>query len=315
MGIRSASAVPFARRIGVGWVVTALAGAVLVGLSGIAVLDQPLDNPETVFIVMIQQLLNPWVGGILLAAVLAAVMSTADSQLIVSSTALTEDFYRAFLNKDASDMTLVWVGRLTVVGVAVVAYVLALQGGAVLDIVAYAWAGFGAAFGPVVILSLFWPKMTKTGAYAGIIGGAATVLLWERLDGILETGLYEMVPGVIVATALAIGFGRVGSPPERQWEGGYAEGEPAEPQQEGDNWVVEQRIKQGVEWSDGTEITAQDFVFTVETVHEFELSGNWPPWLRLFVAATRMAGGLGWSFMLDAARGTEWAQRDAVITD
>jgi sodium/proline symporter len=228
MGIRSASAVPFARRIGVGWVVTALAGAVLVGLSGIAVLDQPLDNPETVFIVMIQQLLNPWVGGILLAAVLAAVMSTADSQLIVSSTALTEDFYRAFLNKDASDMTLVWVGRLTVVGVAVVAYVLALQGGAVLDIVAYAWAGFGAAFGPVVILSLFWPKMTKAGAYAGIIGGAATVLLWERLDGILETGLYEMVPGVIVATALAIGFGRVGSPPERQWEGGYAEGEPAE---------------------------------------------------------------------------------------
>jgi len=228
MGISSARQIPFARRIGVSWVVTALVGAVLVGLVGIAIIDTPLDNSEVVFIALIQQLLNPWVGGILLAAVLAAVMSTADSQLIVVSTALTEDFYRAFLKKDAKDMELVWVGRITVIAVAVVAYVMALGGGAVLDIVAYAWAGFGAAFGPVVILSLFWPRMTRAGALAGVVGGAATVLLWGRIDGALGTGLYEMVPGVLVATALALALGRQGAAPTREWVGDYP-GEELEP--------------------------------------------------------------------------------------
>ena len=226
MGISSVRLIPLARRIGTGWVLTSLVGAVLVGLAGIAILDAPLSDPETVFIAMIQQLLNPWVGGVLLAAVLAAIMSTADSQLIVSSTALTEDFYRAFLNRDASDTTLVWVGRATVLGVATVAYYLALQGGAVLDIVAYAWAGFGAAFGPVVILSLYWPRMTAAGAIAGVTAGAGTVLLWDRIDpllGPLETGVYEMVPGVVAATIAAVVFGKlVGKPPQREWVGNLA---------------------------------------------------------------------------------------------
>ncbi|UGY94592.1 sodium/proline symporter PutP [Streptomyces gobiensis] len=223
MGIRSARHIPLARRIGVTWVLVTLAGASLVGLVGIALLDTPLNNPETVFIALTQQLLNPWIAGILLAAVLAAVMSTADSQLIVSSTALTEDFYRAFLNRRASDATLVWVGRGTVIVVAVVAYMIALGGGAVLDIVAYAWAGFGAAFGPVVVLSLFWPRMTGAGAMAGIVTGALTVVFWERIDpllGPLQTGVYEMVPGVLAATIATLVFGRfVGRPPQRTWTG------------------------------------------------------------------------------------------------
>ncbi|MPZ00669.1 MAG: sodium/proline symporter PutP [Actinophytocola sp.] len=220
MGIRSVRDIPAARRIGVGWVLVTLAGASLVGLVGIGLLDTPLDNPETVFIAVAQELLNPWLAGILLAAVLAAIMSTADSQLIVSSTALTEDFYRAFLNRDATERTLVWVGRGTVVLVAVVAYVIALGGGGVLDIVAYAWAGFGSAFGPVILLSLFWPRMTWAGALAGIIGGAATVLVWRQVDVLANTGWYEMVPGWIVATAAALVFGRfVGRPPAREWVG------------------------------------------------------------------------------------------------
>jgi sodium/proline symporter len=224
MGIRSARHVPLARRIGVGWVIVTLAGASLVGLVGIALLDEPLANPETVFIDLTQQLLNPWVAGILLAAVLAAIMSTADSALLVSSTALTEDFFRAFLNREASDTVLVWVGRSTVIAVAVVAYVIALGGGTVLDIVAYAWAGFGAAFGPVILLSLFWSRMTWAGAMAGIVGGATTVVLWQQVNVLSDTGVYEMVPGWIVATLAAVAFGTfVGHPPQRDWVGAMEE--------------------------------------------------------------------------------------------
>ncbi|MGP3921956.1 sodium/proline symporter PutP [Streptomyces sp. 8N616] len=223
MSIRSTREIPMARRIGVGWVIVVLAGASLVGLVGIAALDEPLENPETVFIALSAQLVNPWVAGILLVAVLAAIKSTADSQLLVSATALTEDFYRAFLNRRASDACLVFVARGTVVAVALVAYAIALSGGAVLDIVAYAWAGFGAAFGPVILLSLYWPRMTRAGAMAGIVTGAVTVVVWKRIDpllGPLETGVYEMVPGVLVATAAALFFGRfVGRPPLRDWYG------------------------------------------------------------------------------------------------
>ncbi|WP_254885374.1 sodium/proline symporter PutP [Streptomyces sp. NA02950] len=223
MSIRSTREIPRARRIGVAWVVGCLAGASTVGLVGIAALDQPLKNPETVFIALCAQLVNPWVAGILLVGVLAAIKSTADSQLLVSAMALTEDFYRAFVNRRASDASMVLAARATVVAVALVAYVIALSGGAVLDIVAYAWAGFGSAFGPVILLSLYWPRMTRAGAMAGIVTGAATVLLWKHIDpllGPLQSGVYEMVPGVLAATAAALLFGTfVGRPPRRTWSG------------------------------------------------------------------------------------------------
>ncbi|MFF8191695.1 sodium/proline symporter PutP [Streptomyces bobili] len=219
MGIRSIRAIPAARRIGTVWVVVVLAGATLVGLVGIGELGVPLDDPETVYIDLTRTLLNPWVAGPMLIAVLAAIISTADSQLLVSSVALTEDFYHAFLNRRASDKALVWFGRGAVVVVILVAFVIALKGGGVLSIVAYAWAGFGAAFGPVVVLSLHWPRMTWAGAMAGIVSGAATVLLWKKINpllGPLESGIYEMVPGVLVATVAALVFGRfVGRPPKR----------------------------------------------------------------------------------------------------
>ncbi|AZM63811.1 MULTISPECIES: sodium/proline symporter PutP [unclassified Streptomyces] len=219
MSIRSVRDVPAARRIGTAWVVVVLAGATLVGLTGIGELVPSLSDPDTVYIELARTLLNPWVAGVMLIAVLAAVISTADSQLLVSSVALTEDFYRAFLNRRADDRTLVWVGRGTVVLVIVVAFAIALRGDAVLSLVAHAWAGFGAAFGPVVLLSLYWPRMTWAGAMAGIVSGAGTVLLWDRINpllGPLESGVYEMVPGVLVATAAALLFGRyVGRPPKR----------------------------------------------------------------------------------------------------
>jgi sodium/proline symporter len=219
MGIRSIRAIPAARRIGTGWAVVVLGGATLVGLVGIGQLGSPLPDPDTVYIVLSQTLLNPWVAGVMLIAVLAAIMSTADSQLLVSSVALTEDFYHAFLNRRASDKALVWVGRGAVVVVILVAFAIALRADGLLSIVAYAWAGFGAAFGPVVLLSLYWPRMTWAGAMAGIVSGAATVLLWDEINprlGRFESGIYEMVPGVLVATLAALVFGRfVGRPPKQ----------------------------------------------------------------------------------------------------
>lgn len=224
MAIRSTRDIPAARRIGVSWVVIALTGASLVGLLGIARLHEPLRDPETVFIVLSVQLVNPWFAGVLLVAVLAAIKSTADSQLLVTATSITEDFFRAFLSRRASDATLVAVAHTAVISVALVAYVIALSGGAVLDIVAYAWAGFGAAFGPVLVLSLYWPRMTKAGAMAGIVTGAFTVVLWKHIDPLLgpfQTGIYEMVPGVLAATAAALFFSHfVGRPPvRRSWAG------------------------------------------------------------------------------------------------
>ncbi|MET7378333.1 sodium/proline symporter PutP [Streptomyces sp. NPDC005526] len=219
MGIRSTSAVPAARRVETGWVVVVLAGATLVGLLGIAQVGTPLHDPQTVYIALSRTLFSPWGAGVMLIAVLAAIISTADSQLLVSSVALTEDFYHAFLKRRASDRALVWVGRAAVVAVTLVASLIALRGGGLLGIVGYAWAGFGAAFGPVVLLSLYWPRMTWAGAMAGIVSGAATVLLWrvvKPLHGPFWSGVYEMIPGVIVATLAALVFGRfVGRPPKR----------------------------------------------------------------------------------------------------
>ncbi|WP_017977017.1 sodium/proline symporter PutP [Actinopolyspora halophila] len=223
MGIRSVHHIPVARRISTGWVLVTLAGTSLVGLVGIGLLDQPLDNPERVFIALAQQLLNPWVAGVLLAAVLAAIMSSADSQLLVASTALTEDFYRAFVNRAASERALVWVGRGAVILVALVAYVIALGGGAVLDIVSYAWAGFGSAFGPVILLSLFWSRMTWSGALGGIIGGAVTVVVWQNVDALNGTGVYAMIPGWAVALLAIVVFNGFGKRPERLWSGSMAE--------------------------------------------------------------------------------------------
>ncbi|KAE9673301.1 sodium:proline symporter, partial [Enterobacteriaceae bacterium TzEc077] len=126
-------------------------------------------NPETVFMELTKILFNPWLVGIILAAILAAVMSTLSCQLLVCSSALTEDLYKGFIRKNASQKELVWVGRIMVLAIAVLAIVLAGNPDSkVLGLVAYAWAGFGAAFGPLIILSLFWKRMTLEGALAGM---------------------------------------------------------------------------------------------------------------------------------------------------
>jgi sodium/proline symporter len=154
-------------------------------------------NPERVFIALSQLLFNPWIAGVLLSAILAAIMSTLSCQLLVCSSALTEDFYKGFFRKDAGQSELVWVGRATVLLVSLLAIWLASDPDSrVLGLVSYAWAGFGAAFGPVVLFSLFWKRMTRNGALAGMLVGAVIVLLWKHTG----SALYEMVPGFIGAT-------------------------------------------------------------------------------------------------------------------
>ena len=153
------------------------------------------------FLTLGQILFHPLVAGFLLAAVLAAIMSTVSSQLIVTSSALVEDLYKVLLHKEGSDKGYVFLGRMAVLAVSVVAAILAFeQDNTILNLVAYAWAGFGGSFGPVIILSLFWRKMTSWGAIAGLISGAVTVILWANLTkaGIIPFELYEIVPGFIV---------------------------------------------------------------------------------------------------------------------
>ncbi len=207
MAISSPEKIKKARRIAMGWVVICLTAAVTVGLVGRALLvNNPLSGKaasETVFMVLVNQLANPLIGGILLAAILAAVMSTADSQLLVTSSAITEDIYRVVLKRKPGDKELVWVSRFSVILVAIIAFFIALNPeSSVLELVAYAWAGFGATFGPVVILSLYWRRMTATGAISGIFVGGVTVLIWKNLSGGIFD-LYEIVPGFILS-ALAI---------------------------------------------------------------------------------------------------------------
>lgn len=205
MAIRSEKDVPRATLIGMSWMVLALIGAIGTGYMGIAYFaDAPVAEHETILIELIQAIFNPWIAGILMAAILAAIMSTIDSQLLVSASALTNDFYKGMVRPNASDSEMVWVSRGAVIAVSIIALLLALDPEAgVLALVSYAWGGFGAAFGPVIILSLYWSRMNRTGALAGMIVGALTVIVWKQLDGGLFD-VYEILPGFILATAAII---------------------------------------------------------------------------------------------------------------
>ena len=205
MAIRSPALIRDARRIAVSWSALSLGAALLIGFSAISCLPHGLTGAESekVFIKMVQLFFHPVTAGICLAAILAAIMSTADSQLLVASSAVTEDLYKTLFNKSASDRELVYFGRAAVVFISLIALLLALDPQRkVLDLVSYAWAGFGAAFGPVLILSLYWNKLTVAGTVAGIAIGGGTVIIWSQLEGGIYN-IYELVPGFIFSLAAA----------------------------------------------------------------------------------------------------------------
>lgn len=207
MAITSVKELKTARRIGMGWMGVSIIGAMLTGLAGIVYYSNnsaALADPETVFIVFSDVLFHPYITGFLLAAILAAIMSTISSQLLVTSSSLTEDFYKTFFHRNASDKQLVLVGRLAVLAVAVVGILLSYYpNDTILGLVGYAWAGFGSAFGPVILLSLYWKRMTKWGALAGMIAGATIVLVWANIPS-LKNWMYEMIPGFMVSLAAVI---------------------------------------------------------------------------------------------------------------
>ncbi|HEE9545231.1 TPA: sodium/proline symporter PutP [Campylobacter coli] len=209
MSIRSTKDIPAATFVGISWMVISLIGACFIGLLGIAYVHKfelTLQDPEKIFIVMSQFLFNPWIAGILLSAILAAIMSTASSQLLVSSSTIAEDFYKRIFNKEASNKTVMNLGRIGVLLVALVAFVISTdKESSVLSIVAYAWAGFGASFGSVMLFSLFWSRMTRIGAILGMITGAVMVVLWKNyLAELFNFPIYEIVPGFVAASAVII---------------------------------------------------------------------------------------------------------------
>lgn len=226
MAAESLHTIPNARRIGMVWMFLCLFGSIGVGYFGIAYFGSHPEIPntvaannETVFVEISRLLFNPWIAGLLLAAILAAVMSTLSCQLLVCSSALTQDLYKTFLRRGASDHELVWVGRAMVLLVSVVAIWLASDPKSeVLGLVSYAWAGFGAAFGPVVLLSLMWPRMTRNGALAGMVVGAVTVIIWKKTSWaalgmpVLDT-VYEIIPGFLLSTLAVVVFSLISPPP------------------------------------------------------------------------------------------------------
>ncbi len=192
-----------ARRIAVIWTALSMGGALLVGLVGLVyVTNHPgieLADGEKIFMILVNAIFHPVIAGVLLAAILAAIMSTADSQLLVSSSALAEDFYKQVFNRDASSQQVVVVGRVAVIGLSLVALLLAMNpDSSVLGLVSYAWAGFGAAFGPAIVLSLFWSGMNRNGALAGIVIGGVTIVVWKQISGGIFD-IYEIVPGIILS--------------------------------------------------------------------------------------------------------------------
>ena len=209
-----------ARKISMTWMILCLAGAVTVGFFGIAYFNNHPEqagnvsqNAERVFIELSILLFNPWIAGVLLSAILAAVMSTLSCQLLVCSSAITEDLYRPFLRPKATQKELVWVGRAMVLLISVVAVALAANPeNRVLGLVSYAWAGFGAAFGPVILLSLLWSRMTRNGALAGMIVGAVTVIVWKQYAWL---DLYEIIPGFIFGCLTIAVVSLLGQPPSK----------------------------------------------------------------------------------------------------
>ena len=215
MAIKSSDLIRKSRIIATVWVFVTLGAAVLVGGLGMIFLHDPqnaellaefnaLGDKEKIFMFLSSSLLPAMIVGIVLAAILAAIMSTADSQLLVTSSAVTNDMFKLF-KKNASEKSLMWISRGTVIVVAVIAYLIALdENSTVMGLVSYAWAGLGAAFGPAMILSLFWKRMTMPGAVAGIIVGGASVVVWESVPVFSNTGVYSLLPAFVLAMVAVI---------------------------------------------------------------------------------------------------------------
>lgn len=218
MAIKDAKSVKKSAIIAIVWVIISLGAAVLIGILGRVYLDNQgiylgSAEQELIFIDVVKKLFPGAIAGIFLSAVLASIMSTADSQLLVTASAVVNDFYKVIVKKEVSEKKLMWISRGTVMLISVIACILALDPkDSIMGIVSNAWAGFGAAFGPAIILSLYWKRLTLKGTVAGIIGGAGTVIIWEYL--LHWSGkLYSIIPGFVVSIILTMAVSLIDKEP------------------------------------------------------------------------------------------------------
>jgi sodium/proline symporter len=220
MAIRSPRDVRKGAVITVVWSLLSLYGAVMVGLAARAYLSADPGDPERVMPLLAMQVLPAWLAGAMIAAAMAAMMSTADSMLLVATASIVQDFYHKLFGKGVSEARLVRVSRLVTLLIGAVAFVLALSqdpnatGGLVFWLVLFAWGGLGASFGPLLILSLYWKRVTRAGAYAGIVSGAVTVLVWHYVPA-LSSALYELVPAFFVSLGAVYFVSLATAPPPR----------------------------------------------------------------------------------------------------
>ena len=234
MGIKHSKEIKPARRIAMVWVIISLALAVVIGVVGKAYLSVMMApdqfaamDGEKVFIELVRVVFNgpglAIIAGALLTAILAAIMSTADSQLLVTSSAVSEDIYRSIFKKDATDKQLMWISRVTVIIVAIIAALLALDSNSsVFDLVSYAWAGFGAAFGPAILISVYWKRMNAQGAIAGVVSGGVTVIIWKELIKPFF-GLYELLPAFIISCVFIVVVSRMTAEPDKEIQDRFEE--------------------------------------------------------------------------------------------
>lgn len=213
MAIENSEMIKTSRRMAMVWVVLTLSAAVLVGLIGKAFMPDLADG-ETVYMEMIDALFNPVLAGVMLIAILAATMSTASSQLLVTASSVSRDIYAILFKKEGEEKQLVWVSRVAVVAVSVIAIFLGLDpNSSIFSLVSCAWGGIGATFGPLILFSLFWKRMTLAGAIAGMIVGGVTDLLWYNLSGGVFD-IYEIIPGFLFSSLAIIVFSLLTKPSE-----------------------------------------------------------------------------------------------------
>ena len=218
MAIRKPSLIRKGALIGIIWAAIALYGAVLVGLIARGVLTADVGDPERVMPLMAMELLPSWVAGIMIAAAMAAIMSTADSQLLVASSSFVQDFYHKTFGRNPKPSTLVLLSRIVTLAIGVLGAVIALRQdpdnpvGVVFWLVLYAWGGLASAFGPVIVLSLYWKRVTRAGALAGMLSGAVTVIVWKNIP-VLNDFLYVLIPGVVVSSVVIVVVSLLTKPP------------------------------------------------------------------------------------------------------
>lgn len=210
MSVKNLEELNKARQIAMAWVLISLAGAVAIGITGIGLftdISQIGGDSEKIFIYMISKLFNPWVGGILLAAILSAIMSTIDSQLLVSASTLSEDFYR-YIKKDATEKQVMWTGRIGIIAISLVATIIAMDTNShILSMVSYAWAGFGGAFGPAILMTLYCKNLNWRSVFAGMLVGVAVIILWKILG--LSNYLYEILPAFVMNGLVVYAYEKV----------------------------------------------------------------------------------------------------------